>query len=139
MQWIDVKSGQLPKEDICTHIVTDGVFVDVGFWNGNEFVFLGSLSLSSEVTHWMEFPPPPGIGVELAETTSWDEIQIITPPAFPFSDDEKILCDVDEESGERLGSFYSYNQWLQRIKDISGVTPDLLGNSNKDEPDNAMD
>ena len=56
-----------------------------------------------------------------------DEIQEIIPPALPFSLDKKIFQCTDPETGEIIGEKYSYNDWLQEIKNISGVNEDLLG------------
>ncbi len=56
-----------------------------------------------------------------------DKILTITPLPFPFDEDEKIFRFTDEE-GNEIGEPYSYNDWIQKIKDISGISQELLGN-----------
>ncbi len=58
-----------------------------------------------------------------------EEIKTIIPPVPPFSMDDKIFILTDPETGESIGDPYSYNDWIKQIKDISGVSPDLLGAS----------
>jgi hypothetical protein len=55
-----------------------------------------------------------------------DELLEITPCALPYGLDDKIFHCVDED-GEVIGEAYSYNDWVQEIEDISGVSVDLLG------------
>ena len=55
------------------------------------------------------------------------EIQWVTPLPLPFNLDDTIFNYTDQETGEMLGGPYSYNDWLKIIQNISGVTPDLLG------------
>jgi hypothetical protein len=59
-----------------------------------------------------------------------NEIQKIIPPPLPFSLDEKIFVVTDEETGEAIGEPYSYNDFIQTIKDISGINPDLTFDPN---------
>jgi hypothetical protein len=49
------------------------------------------------------------------------EIFSIDPLTFPFSKDDKIFNSVDED-GNIIGEKYSYNDWIKRIEDISGVS-----------------
>jgi hypothetical protein len=67
------------------------------------------------------------------------EIEPIVPLPVPlnFDPDAKIFNIVDEETDEILET-YSYNDWLQRIKDFSGVNEDLMGPSNEDSSTVAM-
>ncbi len=58
-----------------------------------------------------------------------DEIEQITPPNFPYLMEEKIFTPTDEE-GNAIGENYSYNDWLKKIEDISGINYDLLGKKN---------
>jgi len=55
-----------------------------------------------------------------------DEIQHIIPASLPFGLDDKIFSDTDEE-GNIIGPDYSYNDFIERIKMISGVSEDLMG------------
>jgi hypothetical protein len=59
-----------------------------------------------------------------------DEILEIFPIPLPFSVNEKIfhLCDED---GNKIGEPFSYNDWLDKFKGISGVNEELVGR--KDE------
>lgn len=54
------------------------------------------------------------------------EIKLIQPAPFPYDLDAKIFCLVDSE-GEQIGDKYSFNDFLQEIKDISGVSEEFLG------------
>ena len=54
-----------------------------------------------------------------------EEIEGIILTRLPFSMDDKIFMCSDE--GEPIGEPYSYNEWLEMIKDISVVSEDLLG------------
>lgn len=56
-----------------------------------------------------------------------DILEIECTP-LPFGLDEKIFHYYDDE-GNIIGEPYSYNDWIQRIKDISGVNEELLGRS----------
>ena len=56
-----------------------------------------------------------------------DNILRIDPIPFPFDLDDKRFHRVDEETGEEIGEPYSYNDWLNEIRNISGVNEDLLG------------
>ncbi len=58
----------------------------------------------------------------------WDEM--IKPPNLPFNLDEKIFNYTDEE-GNIIGEPYSYNDWIQKIIDMSGVNEELLCPYNK--------
>jgi hypothetical protein len=63
-----------------------------------------------------------------------EEILELTPLPLPHNYDEKMFQDCDEETGEPIGELYSYSDWVQRIKDISGINDDLLGSyANKSE------
>jgi len=55
-----------------------------------------------------------------------DEILQIIPPNTPFSLEEKIFYSCDED-GEPIGEPYSYNDFIKKIEDISGVNPEFLG------------
>jgi len=55
-----------------------------------------------------------------------EEIQMMIPAPLPFSVDKKIFFITDEETGETIGEPYSYNDFIQNIKDISGVNLDFL-------------
>jgi len=53
-----------------------------------------------------------------------DEIQSLVALELPFDPDEKILNDTDEY-GNVLGDPYSYNDFLEKIENISGICKDL--------------
>lgn len=55
-----------------------------------------------------------------------DEIQPIIPSPFPFDVNDKIFSCTDDE-GNIIGEPYSYNDFIQEIKDISGINEELLG------------
>lgn len=52
-------------------------------------------------------------------------IPIISLP-LPFNTSDKIFS-VTDENGNIIGDKYSYDDFIQEIKDISGVNPELLG------------
>jgi len=54
------------------------------------------------------------------------EIEKIIPPPLPYALDDKIFNYTDEEENI-ISDPYSYNDWIQKIKDISGVNEELLG------------
>lgn len=54
------------------------------------------------------------------------DIEPIIPPKLPYELDEKIFYPTNDE-GEIIGEPYSYNDWVNKIKMISGVNEDLLG------------
>lgn len=54
------------------------------------------------------------------------EIMEITPPPLCFDENAKIFFTVDEDTGEVLEN-YSFNEWLEKIKNISGINEDLIG------------
>lgn len=56
-----------------------------------------------------------------------DEIEPIQSLHLPFKPDDKIFNCVDEDTGEIIGEPYNLNDWCQKIKDISGVNEELLG------------
>lgn len=56
-----------------------------------------------------------------------NEIKKIVPSALWFDPNEKIFQMIDEETEEAIGDPYSYNDWIQSLMDISGVSEDLLG------------
>lgn len=56
-----------------------------------------------------------------------DEIENIIPPPLPFSLDAKIFKSHNEETGEVIGDPYSYNEWVEQLKNISGISEDLMG------------
>lgn len=60
-----------------------------------------------------------------------DEILEIIPCTSPFKTDEKIFFVLDEE-GNISGEKYSLDEWIEIIKNISGINEELLGRS--DEP-----
>ncbi len=57
------------------------------------------------------------------------QIEPITPHDLPFSSDEKIFSGCHDECEENccIHEKYSYNDWLDLIKSISGVSEDLIG------------
>lgn len=59
-----------------------------------------------------------------------DEIQEMTPLSLPFDPDDKIFYhsyeDEDDEEENEIGEPYSYNEWIQKIKDMSGVNEEFL-------------
>lgn len=55
-----------------------------------------------------------------------DKYYRITPLPLPFSQDAKIFNCIDDE-GNVIGEPYSYNDWIQKIEDISGINEELLG------------
>lgn len=57
-----------------------------------------------------------------------DDIEPImcTPP--PFGLDDKIFY-INDEDGNCLDGPFSYNDCIQMIKNVSGVSPELLGES----------
>jgi hypothetical protein len=56
------------------------------------------------------------------------EIEKIIPLPLPFDPDAKIFHIVDGETGEVLDA-YSYNEGLQRMRDMAGFSEDLLGHA----------
>lgn len=54
-----------------------------------------------------------------------EELEKINPPTLPYGLDEKIFHDTDED-GNTIEPPYSYNDFLERIKNISGVNSDLF-------------
>lgn len=59
-----------------------------------------------------------------------DEIEPIIPLPLPFSLDEKVFQDRDDE-GNILGEPYSMNDALKFLENISGINEDLMGNDGK--------
>ncbi len=55
-----------------------------------------------------------------------DEILPIEPIPLPFELDAKIF-QASDENGEPIGELYSYNDFIKKIVDISGVNPEFLG------------
>lgn len=55
MEWISLEQEK-PEENYCSYLVTDGIFVNVGFWHTHAFY---DEDLLDDVTHWMPFPEPP--------------------------------------------------------------------------------
>ena len=53
-----------------------------------------------------------------------DEILPINPIPTPFGLNDKIFHRCDEE-GNEIGEPYSYNEWIQKFKDISGVNKEF--------------
>lgn len=53
-----------------------------------------------------------------------DEIEKIVPPKLPFDLNEKIFQNTDDE-GNLIGKPYSYEEWFDEIKSLSGVSKDL--------------
>lgn len=56
-----------------------------------------------------------------------NEIEPIVPLSLPFNTNDKIFNIVNEETDEIIGEPYSFNDFLQKIHDISGINEDLLG------------
>lgn len=50
-----------------------------------------------------------------------NDILFIEALPFPYDPDAKMFNSYDEE-GNVIGEPFSYNEWIQHIKDISGVT-----------------
>lgn len=55
-----------------------------------------------------------------------DDILEITPSELPFNRDDKIFVYTDEY-GNIVGDNYSYNDWINQIKNMSGINQDLMG------------
>ena len=55
--------------------------------------------------------------------------EILPLPIFPlpFDPNEKIFNYIDEETGEILGPPYSYNDFIDKINNISGINEELIG------------
>jgi len=53
-----------------------------------------------------------------------DEMQCLVTLELPFDPNEKIFNSVDED-GKALGDPYSYNDFLEEMKNISGISRDL--------------
>ncbi len=54
------------------------------------------------------------------------QILEITPAPLPFKTSDKIFQDCDDE-GNIIGEPYSMDDQIKLLKDISGVSEDLLG------------
>jgi hypothetical protein len=54
------------------------------------------------------------------------DIELIIPLSLPFDIDDKIFNCVDEETGQVIGEPYSLNDWIDNIKNISGINEGLL-------------
>jgi len=67
-----------------------------------------------------------GVGMEKIQDNWPLDIQPIIAIPLPYSVDEKIFNRTDED-GEVIGKPYSYNEWIEEIKNISGVNESLLG------------
>ncbi len=52
-----------------------------------------------------------------------DDILPVNPLPLPFNEDDKIFSYLDDE-GQVISEPYSYNDWIQEIKNISGVNQD---------------
>jgi hypothetical protein len=57
------------------------------------------------------------------------EILEISPLPLPFDANDKIFLCTDEE-GEIIGESYSYNDWIEKIKNIARINEDLIGSKN---------
>lgn len=55
-------------------------------------------------------------------------IEEIIPAPLPFSLYDKIFCYTDEE-GNEIGEKYSYNDWILKFHNMSGISEELLGRS----------
>lgn len=55
------------------------------------------------------------------------EIESLIPLPLPFDPNAKIFNCVNEETGEVLGKPYSYNDFIDKIINISGINEELLG------------
>jgi hypothetical protein len=55
-----------------------------------------------------------------------NDTQEIIPISLPFDTDDKIFTTFDEK-GNIMEEPYSYNEFIQMFKDISGVSEELLG------------
>lgn len=51
-----------------------------------------------------------------------DDIEPIKPLPLPFRTDEKIFQHFDEETGEAVGEPYCYDDFMNEIISISGVS-----------------
>jgi hypothetical protein len=56
------------------------------------------------------------------------DLMKIDPIPLPFNPDDKIFQCTDDE-GNIIGDPYSYNDYLVMIKNISGVSKELLSKS----------
>ncbi len=55
------------------------------------------------------------------------EIEPLEVLPLPFNQDDKIFFPIDQETGEIIGDPYSFNDFIQKINDISGINEELLG------------
>jgi hypothetical protein len=60
-----------------------------------------------------------------------DEIKPLVALPLPYNSDDKIFSCVDEETGEIIGEPYSYNDFLNKIENISRINKQLLGSVEK--------
>ena len=51
---------------------------------------------------------------------------IISPIPLPFDADGKIFCSCDDD-GNQIGEKYSYNDFMNEIESISGLSEKLFG------------
>jgi hypothetical protein len=56
-----------------------------------------------------------------------DEIMGIVPIPCPFSYEDKIFYENDDE-GNPIGEPYSVNDWIKMLNNVSGLTEELSGN-----------
>lgn len=70
----------------------------------------------------------PDCSNEMVACTCVNDIEPINSleSQLPFGLDDKIFYFHDED-GNHIGEPYSYNDYLQKLKDISGVNPELCG------------
>jgi hypothetical protein len=60
------------------------------------------------------------------------EYKSISPAQLPFDIDEKIFCNADPETGELFSEErYSYNDFIKKIKSLSGINEALCESGNK--------
>ena len=72
MGWASSKES-LPDEDQCVLVATEDGEVWTGYLDGGEWYYASADRIGVEVTHWMDFPLPPG---------AHDPATITTPPAW---------------------------------------------------------
>lgn len=66
-------------------------------------------------------------GIDCITRANIDGTITIDPLPLPFNAYDKIFYCNDAE-GNKIGEPYSYNDFMQQIKDMSGVSPELMGN-----------
>jgi hypothetical protein len=56
-----------------------------------------------------------------------EQILPLNPPSFPSDPDEKMFYITAPDTGEQIGEPFSYNDFLDRIGSMAGISENLLG------------